>query len=408
MDADKDIDVSQFAFLYFAISVLIVLLIPLTWAVVLTPLFSFRPNPKYRNAPPSMAHAVQLDIRRSRFYRKRSYYFKLLTWLLLLMVFYNAYEQLPDPQLMRGFDPYEVLGVTSLTPVADIKKAYRQLAREYHPDKHPDEQDLYNKKFDKLSKAYECLTNPKKIPNCKRYGNPDGFRGYTVGIALPAMPKEQEALILGALLVGFLVLIVVGLLTAFNSIGKYDKNGILTSNRAYLTQRITQGKHTSLEAIIETVGNCEEMKPNWLGEACAEHAPGIVYMCVDICLNIMKVGWQQTDAKLIRSVTRQIQELLRAIPKIVQHRSDEKHPGKPQLAVSLIGKDYYTTSDIFTIKAALRGLSKSYISSKTFPALKHNEWNLTLTFNQQLVGFRQVTEDKEELEVAFQFMPEMF
>lgn len=76
---------------------------------------------------------------------------------------------------MKGFDPYDVLGVRPTTAINDIKKAYRSLAKEFHPDKHPDEVEKYSKLFDKLTKAYQCLTDPRKIPNCKKYGNPDGF-----------------------------------------------------------------------------------------------------------------------------------------------------------------------------------------------------------------------------------------
>lgn len=51
------------------------------------------------------------------------------------MVFINTWNQLPDPELMRGFDPYDVLGVSRQANTSEIKKAYRKLALLYHPDK---------------------------------------------------------------------------------------------------------------------------------------------------------------------------------------------------------------------------------------------------------------------------------
>lgn len=54
---------------------------------------------------------------------------------------------------------YDVLNVTRETPVADIKKAYRKLARVFHPDKHRDElaKQEAGEKFKEISTAYEIL-----------------------------------------------------------------------------------------------------------------------------------------------------------------------------------------------------------------------------------------------------------
>ena len=107
----SEIDPNEFAFLYFVITILIIILIPLTISVV-KPILRGR-DPKYRKAPKCMQKAIELDKRRHAFYRKKSYYFKTFVWIILILVFINAYQQLPDPKLMRGFDPYDVLGVST-------------------------------------------------------------------------------------------------------------------------------------------------------------------------------------------------------------------------------------------------------------------------------------------------------
>ena len=57
-------------------------------------------------------------------------------------------------------DHYEVLGVERDASADQIKKAYRKLARELHPDVNPDE--AAQAKFKEISTAYEVLTDPEK------------------------------------------------------------------------------------------------------------------------------------------------------------------------------------------------------------------------------------------------------
>ena len=58
-------------------------------------------------------------------------------------------------------DPYEVLGVSRASSGGDIKKAYRQLAKKYHPDRNRD--DLKAKeRFSEISSAYEILGDETK------------------------------------------------------------------------------------------------------------------------------------------------------------------------------------------------------------------------------------------------------
>ena len=54
-------------------------------------------------------------------------------------------------------DYYEVLGVSKTASEDEIKKAYRQLAKKYHPDANPDNKKEAEAKFKEVSEAYEVL-----------------------------------------------------------------------------------------------------------------------------------------------------------------------------------------------------------------------------------------------------------
>ncbi|MBE7083937.1 MAG: molecular chaperone DnaJ [Clostridiales bacterium] len=73
-------------------------------------------------------------------------------------------------------DYYKVLGVDKNASQDDIKKAYRKLARQYHPDLHPGD-NAAAEKFKEINEANEVLSDETKRKNYDTFGDPNGNMG---------------------------------------------------------------------------------------------------------------------------------------------------------------------------------------------------------------------------------------
>lgn len=88
-------------------------------------------------------------------------------------------------------DPYEILGVSKAAPEADVKKAFRRLAKEWHPDRNKDDPAAKDR-FAELNSAYELLSDKDKRAQFDRGeidaegkpratgfgGRPGGYEGF--------------------------------------------------------------------------------------------------------------------------------------------------------------------------------------------------------------------------------------
>ena len=76
-------------------------------------------------------------------------------------------------------DPYKVLGVTPQTSDDDVKRAYRELARKYHPDNYVNNPlaDLAETRMKEINEAYDMIMNERRNPAGGSSGQQQSYGG---------------------------------------------------------------------------------------------------------------------------------------------------------------------------------------------------------------------------------------
>src|SRR3972149_8553453 len=87
--------------------------------------------------------------------------------------------------MANGKDYYKVLGIDKSASEEDVKKAYRKLAREHHPDVVSEkDKEAAEKRFKEINEAYRVLSDAEKRKMYDTYGTADpnqGFGGFSGG-----------------------------------------------------------------------------------------------------------------------------------------------------------------------------------------------------------------------------------
>lgn len=164
---------------------------------------------------------------------------------------------------LKTFDPYEILQVDSDATDVQIKKAYKKLAKIYHPDLNQGDADAQNK-FIILNKAYRCLTDESIMEKCKTFGNPDGQANYQVAIALPSalLNKKNRAVILALFFLVLLVFMPVVVWIWYTEREKYDSFGV-NKDSIRQTAMFMRNENIIVKNVIEMMACSVEMQKIW-------------------------------------------------------------------------------------------------------------------------------------------------
>ncbi|KAF6143310.1 hypothetical protein GIB67_039093 [Kingdonia uniflora] len=87
-----------------------------------------------------------------------------------------------------GIDYYNVLKLSRNASLEDLKRAYKRLAMKWHPDKNPNNKNISESNFKKITEAYDVLSDPDKRRIYDLYGE----EGLTNGVVPPNPPSRSS------------------------------------------------------------------------------------------------------------------------------------------------------------------------------------------------------------------------
>ena len=156
-DSDEDmLEYDDSAFYFFSIAVLTFLLVPFTWAILSSMCWGDITIESFATACKCSRCTALVSIKKrqakSQIYT-RSFYIRMLIAAFLWYVWYLNAVVVSKIDNLQSFDPFAILELENDATLRDIKKQYRKMSLEKHPDKNPDD-PLAVQEFIKLTKAY--------------------------------------------------------------------------------------------------------------------------------------------------------------------------------------------------------------------------------------------------------------
>lgn len=211
---------------------------------------------------------------RKALFRSRGFTLHLALLALALAAAWHCMQQLQSVDTSGMFDPYEILGVTDGTSMRDIKRAFRRLGRELHPDKNLAAPRAAAARFARVTKAYEALTDPIGMKNYRLYGHPDGRQALSMQFAfLSAFTGESGGN--GSLFVLLYFVIVFGgvawiVYKLHKSSGRRDPTHVSKRTRAAMVDALRD--KLSVHDVVELLLSSDEMVTTTGGDEDRERA----------------------------------------------------------------------------------------------------------------------------------------
>ena len=244
------LDYDNSAFYYFALTLLCFYLIPGTWFAISELYCAFTGKTDPDVAPRTAlernkASKLKKDMTGTARIRKWPFVMNAICLILAFIAFAYLISLVRNDGEVNRFDPYQILGIEMGTPAADIKRAYRKLSLQYHPDKNPGNKEA-EEIFMKVAKAYEALTDETSRENYEKFGNPDGKQALEVSIGLPRIILDNPKVVLVLYLLAMVIIIpaVVGIWYANSK--QYGENNIMYETYTCFYQLLTENHHIKM------------------------------------------------------------------------------------------------------------------------------------------------------------------
>ncbi|XP_065197321.1 translocation protein SEC63 homolog [Sycon ciliatum] len=158
------------------------------------------------------------------------------------------------------FDPYEVLSLDKSASMSQIKRAYRKLSLQYHPDKPTGDHAM----FMKIAKSYQALTDEDARKNWEEFGSPDGPQAASFGIALPSwiVDKDNSLFVLGAYLFAFVIVLPVCVGTWWYRSIRYTSDEILVDTTRLYYHFLMQASLFPIKRATTVLSGSMEFEPS--------------------------------------------------------------------------------------------------------------------------------------------------
>ena len=178
---------------------------------------------------------------------------------LLTILFFYLVQSVSQNGEVSAFDPFEILQIDHGADAKSIKKAFRKLSLQWHPDKNPGDRAAAAK-FMMINKAYESLTDEASRQNWEKYGNPDGRQAMEFMIGLPSFLLEttNRNLVLVAYLIIMVGVVPYCVYTYYSDSSKFGEKDVMYDSYAWFHNNLSE--HTLLKALPEILAGAAEFR----------------------------------------------------------------------------------------------------------------------------------------------------